>query len=489
MTIAPVSRFTVVQATASLADPHVLSDIRDRRSIIDSLCDALVRRRDDGGFAPWLATGWQVDASARHWRFSLREGVRCHDGGTLDAADAVASIRRALLPELPGELGTQGILRGYLDGASVTALDSRTLAIDLPNPIADLLDLLVDIPLLPERAHGLLPGTVIGSGPYALERVQPGCIELAAFAAHWAGRPPADTLVWLAEADAERRLQSVKAGRADLAVEPPRRFASSPDGGVLAAPGYLGVIFMFNLLAGPCRDHRIRLALTHAVDVDALIADADIAAGAALRLSGPLTPLHAGNDPALAPYAYDPDRARRLLREAGVATGLQVVVDLPARFPDESIRLAQRVADDLAAVGVTAHLRVHEDRPGYAEMIRAKRFGDLCCFDSSPASGWRVIGEKLDARRQGPWWQGYRNEALPALFDEAAATGDDAARALLLRKISRLAHADLPWLFLYAPHSLWALGDAASGWRPSVEGRVRIVGDESSGRLIDSRPG
>lgn len=477
MTIAPVSRFTIVQPTASLADPHVLSDIRDRRSIIDSIYDALVRRQDDGRFGPWLAASWEVDASARHWRFRLRTGVRCHDGGALDAGDAAASIQRAISPELPGELGTQGVLRGYLAGATVRALDANTLAIDTPSPMADLLDLLVDIPVVPERAHSILPGPAAGSGPYSVAFAESGHVELQAFPEHWAGEPPAEEVLWLGEPDPERRLALLRAGRADLAVEPPRSFVSTEDARLLSAPGYLCVIFMFNLFEGPCREVRVRRALTHAVNVDALIADDNIAAGAAVRLSGPLTPLHAGNDPALQPYNYDPECARSLLRAAGYGEGLELDIDLPARFPDESIPLARRIAEDLAAVGVTVRLNVHEDRPGYSEKIRSKRFRDLCCFDSSPASAWRVFCEKLDARRQGPWWQGYHNETVHGLLDQAAATVDTVQRTELLRKISEVAHKDVPWLFLYAPHSRWALGGPASDWQPSPEGRVRIIAD------------
>ena len=483
MTIAPISRLTIVQPTASLSDPHILSDIRDRRSIIDSIYDALIRRREDGSFGPWLAESWGVDASAQHWRFKLRPDVRCHDGGTLDAADASASILRAISPALPGELGTQGVLRGYLAGSTVRAEDPNTLAIDTPTPMADLLDLLVDIPVVPERAHSILPGPAVGSGPYFVAFAETDRIELHAFADHWAGKPPAEELLWLGEPDPDRRLALLKAGQANLAVEPPRTFASTEEVRLLSTPGYLCVIFMFNLFEGPCREVLVRRALAHAVDVDALIADKNIAAGAAVRLSGPLTPRHAGNDPALQPCIYDPESARRLLQVAGYAEGFDLDIDLPSRFPDESIWLAQRIVEYFAAVGVTAHLHVHENRPGYAEKIRSKQFGDLCCFDSSPASAWRVFCEKLDARRQGPWWQGYHNETVHTLLDQATTTVDVEQRTDLQRKISEETYKDMPWLFLYAPHSRWALGHAVSGWRPSPEGRVRVVADVSDPSL------
>lgn len=475
MPIAPTASLTVVQPSVTLADPHVLSDIRDRRSIIDSIYDSLVRRRDDGGFSPWLALDWQVHDGCRHWRFTLREQVHCHDGSLLSAEDVVASLQRALSPELPGELGTQGVLRSYLQGAEIFVADAHTVAIDSPLPVADLLDLLVDIPVVPRHALAGLPSGAIGSGPYQLESVEAGRLTLRAFASHWAGCPPAERLHWLAEPDALHRLQLLSDGQADLVVEPDRRLSASDTPGLLSAPAYLCVIFLFNLQQGPCQDLRVRQALSHAIDLDAIIADQQIAAGAAQPLAGPLAPRHAAAAPALLPYAYDPERARSLLHAAGFADGLTLDIDLPARFPDESIALAQRIAGYFAAVGVQANLHVHHDRPAYAEMIRSKKFGDLCCFDSSPASSWRVFSEKLDERRQGPWWQGYRSAALNQLLDQAASQADAARRARLLQAAYRQVHQDVPWLFLYAPESRWLLGPRAQGWQASPEGRVRII--------------
>jgi peptide/nickel transport system substrate-binding protein len=477
MAIAPATRFTVVQATTPLADPHVLSDIRDRRSIIDAIYDGLVRRRDDGSFSPWLALDWQVEDGCRFWRFNLRPAVRFHDGSLLGSADVLASIERALSPELPGELGTQGVLRSYLQGVRLSAPDALTLEIRCETPLADLLDLLVDIPVVPVHALAGLPSIAIGSGPYCLEQAESRQLVLRAFPEHWAGRPPADQLVWLAEADPLARQRLFEAGQADLVVDPDRTLSGHPQATLLDADGFLCVIFMFNLLSGPCRDVRVRQALQYAIDRDALIADEAIAAGQALPLAGPLTPRHRSTPHDATPYPYDPAKARALLKEAGYAAGLKLKMDLPARFPDESIALSQSLAGYFSAVGVEVQMTVHHDRPAYAEMVRAKQFGDLCCFDSSPASDWRVFCEKLDARRQGPWWQGYESTALNSLLDQARGEDDDAVRFSLLQQAFTLVQQDAPWLFLYAPHSRWLLGPAAAGWTPGAEGRVRVVAD------------
>ncbi len=477
MSIAPSDLLTVVQPTVRLADPHILSDIRDRRSIIDSLYDALVRRDAQGDWIAWLAAAYTMADDCQRWTFTLRPNIRCHDGSTLTAADALASIQRAIAPDLPGELGTQGVLAAYFVGAQFAAV-GQTLTIMTAAPLADLLDLLVDVPIVPAHALAGLPAQAVGSGPYRLVAAHEGQIELAAFAEHWAGTPPAARLRFIAEPDAQRRGGLLLTGGADIVVDLP--VAAGP--AVIAAGGvverrtsYLCVICMANCLAGPCVDPRVRRALNLALDLLALIADPQIMDGRAQPIAGPVTMRHRGADHALAPYRHDPVAARTLLAEAGYADGLALTIDLPARFPDESIILTERIAAMLAQVGVICTLRIHEDRPGYAEMVRAKQIGDLCVFDSSPPSTYRVLCEKLDARRMGPWWQGYHNHALHTRLDQAAATADATARAACFARIVALVHDDAPWLALYAPDNLWGVGPRAQGWQPSDEGRVRVV--------------
>ncbi|WP_437891526.1 ABC transporter substrate-binding protein [Phytobacter sp. V91] len=473
MTLNATSVLTIVQPKVVLADPHILSDIRDRRSIIDAIYDALVRRNDAGEFAPWLATGWTVDNRCRQWRFTLRTDVHFHSGARLNAGDVAASLRRALSPEMPGELGTEGVLRGYLEGVIFTVEDDHHLLIETRQPFADLLDLLVDIPVVQADA---LPERLIGSGPWQPLKQHFDTLIMQAFPQHWAGMPRVQTLIWRAEPDAERRLSMLEKGEADIAVDVPAREAEHTQ--LVKQKSYLCVIFLFNLLQGPMRDVRVRQAINYAVNLTDVINDPEVQNGQAEPLSGPLSPRHPGTPAALTPYPFDPARTRQLLAEAGYAAGLSLDISLPARFPDESIALAQNIARQLGEVGIQVNLSVGQDRPAYAHRVRDKQFGDACCFDSSPASAWRVYVEKLDSRRQGPWWQGYHSDELNAVLDMIAATPDTGQRAKLLEAAFARVHHDAPWLFLYAPDSVWALGEKAAGWQPSVEGRVRIIREQ-----------
>lgn len=476
LALPPTLELTILQPTVSLADPHIASDNKHRLSILAALCEALVCRDERGRYQPALAQSWQTTDEARAWTFRLRPGVRCHNGDILTAADAVASLERAFSPALGGDLGTEGLYQSYFQGATLQAADDQTFHLRLARPMADALDLLVDIPILPQRTLADLPQRLSGSGPYCLVEVQPDSMMMEAFADYWGGPPPVKRLYWQAEPDGERRVKLLLAGQVDLIAQVPMSaqtvLQNSVEAELITAPGSVCTVFMNNLRSGVCADRRVRQALNYALDVPAIIER--IMGGAARPLNGPLTELHFGYDPATPPYPYDPARAKALLAEAGYGEGLDVILDVPVILPDEAIPLAHLMAEQYAQVGIAAHIREFGDRPGYANMVKAKQIDDACCFDSSPLSTYRCLREKFHSGVAGPWWQGYANPAVDALLDRAEATIDEIQRQTLYRQAYGRIRDDAPWIFLYSPSLAWGIGPRARGWQPGIDGLIRL---------------
>jgi peptide/nickel transport system substrate-binding protein len=467
----------VLQPGARLSDPHICSDAKDRLSVLAAIYEPLVHRVAGGGHIAALATTWSVTDDARSWTFELRQGVTFHNGDTLEAEDVVASLARVCDPVMGGELGTQGVYRSYLGGATVEALGRERVRIDTPEPLADLLDILAELPVVPRRALGRLPGEPAGSGPYRVVNTGEGRVELEPHAAYWGGSPQAGRLVFQAETDSAARLAAVLAGAADIAAQVDaasrQRVQSSDVAQILSQPGSTCVILICGALAGACADVRVRQALNHAVDVPALI-DA-LHPDAADANNGPLTPLHLGYDPETPPYRRDSRRARELLAEAGYSHGLALTLDTPTIWPDESLALAELLRGQFGEVGVTLTVRAHADRPAYAEMVRAKQIGDLCVFDSSPLSTFRVLREKLHSGVRGPWWEGYASHEVDRLIDTAQATPNPAKRQAIYRHVYRRIRDDAPWVFLYTPRLFWAVGPRLQAWRPGADGVIRVA--------------
>ena len=475
MTARP-EQFTILQASAELPDPHILSDARDGLNILAALYDPLVRTVGPETFGPALAESWSLAPDARTWTFRLRAGVRFHDGSTLAARDVVASFERARSPAIGGSFGTEGVFGGYVAGATIAAPDERTVRIVTAEPSAALLDLLVSLPIAPHDALDRLPECPIGTGPFRLAEAEPGALSMDAVAAGWHGAPRARRLRWEAEPDPERRAARVLDGSVDIATKLSpagvRRLGGAGAARAVLAPNTTCVIFLCNLFAGVCTDRRVRQALNLALDVPQIIAD--LFDGTAERLHGPLTAQHRAYDPTVVPYPHDPARARQLLAAAGHPEGLALTIDIPTTMPDEARHLARLVTEQYAQVGIRATIREHEDRAAYAYMVRDKRIGDLCLFDSSPPSTYRVLREKCHAGVRGPWWQGYANPEVDRLIDAAAATVDTDARTRLCQRAFRLVRDDAPWVFLYAPPLAWAVGPRLAGWRPGADGLLRF---------------
>jgi len=466
------SVLTVLQSSVSLGDPHIASDSANRLSILFTIYEALVKLDEEGAYQPSLAETWEVAEDARTWTFYLRSGVRFHNGEELRASDVVATLGRVLDPAIGGAFGTQGVYISYLGTAEISALDDLTVRIVTEDPMADLLDLVVSMPINPASELDRLPGEYVGSGPYKVIEGSDTRLVLAAHDEYWGATPEHGEIHWIVEGDREKRVEAVLSGEADVAVgigiEGWRRI--SEEGGALAHEWDSGlcIIFMANALEGPARDRRVRQALNYALDVDEIIAE--IKHGAAKRLNGYLTPHHFGYNPETPAYPHDPDMARRLLTEAGYEDGLTLVFDIPSAMPDEAPALALMMAEQYSRVGITLEIVEHSDRAAYSEMVRAKSINDAAAFDSSPRSTYRVLREKLHSGLRGPWWEGYDNEEVNALIEEAQATVDNAERQAIYRRIYTFVHDDAPWIFLYRPTRYWGVGPTMTNWRPRADG-------------------
>ena len=311
----------------------------------------------------------------------------------LRAEDVVATLGRVLDPSIGGSYGTQGVYLSYLGGSEITAPDVLTVRIRTERPMADLLDLLVAMPISPASELAHLPHRYVGSGPYRIREQNETRVVVERFDDYWGQPARFDEIRWIPELDPDRRVDALLDGRAQVAfrigLEGKERIAGNPD--VIAHESDTGlcIIFMLSSGKGACRDPRVRQALNYAVDVERIIDEVE--GGAAKPLNGYLTPHHFGYNPETPAYPYDPAKARSLLQAAGYGGGLKLVFDIPTAMPDEAPQLAELMAEQLNRVGVSLEIVEHHDRAAYSETVREKRIHDGCCFDSSPASTYRVL--------------------------------------------------------------------------------------------------
>ncbi|KAA2236310.1 ABC transporter substrate-binding protein [Salinarimonas soli] len=467
----------ISQPRVVLDDPHACTDSGDVLAVFGAVFDTLVRREPSGDYGPGLATAWTVSDDARRFTFTLREGVRFHDGEPCDAQAVRFCLERMARPDMGATLGAPGVYAQYLTGMQVETHGAHGLTVTLAEPIADLFDILayghVVSPKAIAGAGDDLARRAVGTGPYRLERYVPGeTIELRAHGSHFDGPPAADRLVWTRGATAAERLDALRRGEADIANGlDPTAVQALPDEPGLAFVAYTAptaIICMLNASRGPGRSAALRRALNLAVDREALIER--VLGGAGVPLHGFVSPAHFGADPGAPPYQKDRREAARLLAEAGFGDGLTLEVYCPTRLPDEAQALVAQIEAQLADLGIRFEVHLEPDRTHYANQVRLKNIHDLCVFDSSPMSVFRVLHEKIDSRVRGSWWEGYANPRVEALLDEARRTVDRARREALFQQCYRLLQEDPPWIYLYCHRRTLGFRGADPAWTMRADG-------------------
>ncbi len=427
---------------ASLA-PHQATDIV-AAEIVASVCETLVRVRP-GSLRPEgvLATTW-ASPDPRVWTFTLREGVRFHDGALLDA-DAVVGNLEHLRREraFPGR---------------AERLGPNVVQIRLERPNAALLSTLSQ-PFFamqsPARLSGPGSDVPVGTGPFRLAARKPGTVELVAFAGHWAGPPRTLNLVFRRFSGEEALAAALAGGEADVssAIGPAGAARLRSEAGVtLDSQTGLNVIYLaVNDERPPLADTRVRRALSRGIDRPGLVRE--VLAGHAEVAHTPLPPTLFGHDTRTRELVLDRESARRLLAAAHLPEGFETTLTVsrsPRPYLLEPLRVAARLRDDLARVGVAVRLR----EVTWTDQVGLTSRGD---FDLA-LLGWQAdtldpndfLTALLDSGSIGTTNRSrYRSAAMDGLLKRARMDAAPGARLALYREAQDLFQKDMPFVPLY----------------------------------------
>jgi peptide/nickel transport system substrate-binding protein len=361
----------------------------------------------------------------------------------------------------------------------VDLLDRHTVRVRTPEPFADLLDILADGYVVPPGAaerHGAdFKSRPVGTGPFTFVEWRPGERLVLERNTHYFMEPPLPQRVeWRLIPESWERIRALRGGHVHIAATIDARDAleASADEAVtiVTARDTTCIVYLFNCFRPPFNDARVRRAVNLAIDKAEIVRS--LLQGAGYILSGFVAPGLLGHDPTVEPYAYDPQAARTLLAEAGYGDGLEITIDTPTSSPLEAVELTAMISDHLARVGVVTHAHIVTDRAEYANRVRTKDIHEICCFDSSPLSTYRVLREKISSRTRGSWWEGYENLEVEDLIEMARHTTDATQRAQIYRRCFGLTHRDPPWLFLYNRQVSHGIRTSIGQWRPRADGCV-----------------
>ncbi len=458
-------------------DPHKTSAYSSFQ-VLENVLDTLVTTDDAGKIVPSLATSWEVSDDGLNYTFHLRDGVKFSNGRALTADDVVYTYTRMLDPDT-------GSGNAYKLGGvdSVTAPDASTVVMTLKEPNASLLshlaiDKTVGIIAKEDVEDGTINTQPHGTGPFMITDFQPGTsLTLERNPYYWQdGLPYLDKVEIRIIPDESVRRTALLSGDVDWVISVPAQSVDQLKGesGVVVdevAAGsyhYIGVNTVRNA-DSPLRLKEVRQAISYAINRD------NIAAAAQFGLATPTQDPIPSSSPwayDYAPYAYNPEKAKQLLADAGYPDGFSMEIMPTSQYP-ESVRAAQVIQSDLAAVGIDVTIRTLE----WAQWLEEEGAGN---YDTYVCS-WNVLVDPDDffyaQHKTGEVFNftGYSNAKVDELLDQGRQTQGFDARYPIYQQINKMIVDDAPYIYLYNPDQINAYRDYVKGFAARSDQAIRFV--------------
>lgn len=271
--------------------------------------------------APALADAEPEPVGPNRWRIPLRAGVTFSDGSAFDAADVVATYAAVRDPRVASEISTSvaPIVAIAADGPDAVTVELNTAADPKPYLLIGILpsEKVEETP----AADWAVNTAPVGTGPYRLDSLRPDQAVLVAREDYWGDPAQVKRLVYTYTPDDNARAQSMVAGAVDGTTLPPRLIASVGGDDIqtvaVQSADWRGVA----LPAGNpfTADVRSRLAMNLGVDREAMVRD--VLVGYGRPASTPVAPAYGDAYNPDAQYAFDLERAKAVLDEAGWRPG------------------------------------------------------------------------------------------------------------------------------------------------------------------------
>jgi peptide/nickel transport system substrate-binding protein len=445
------------KADVDTFDP-TMSTSTSTHNVTINIFDTLVRLADNGrDFAGELAESWRV-VDATTWQFKLRRGVKFHNGEDFTAEAVKFSLESVQSPERNARMRPI-----YTAFKEVRVDDPHTVSIVTHKPYAITLAQLQYLMILPPgyakqvgwEEFGRKP---VGTGAFKLREWQKDVrVVLDANDAYWKGKPKVRTVAFKPIPEDAARIAALQRGEVDIIDAIPYDRIREIEGGqnlrVSQRQGEQIYIGLDVLRVEPFKSREVRQALNYAVDADGIVKN--LLLGYAVRLNGPFFPTTPGYDPNLKPYPYDPERAKRMIAQAGYPNGFEVEFTLSPTLQGiaKGQEVAEAIAGQLARVGVRARLAVHESAAMFSLYSAKKLQMYMFPWKSSPESG-RHLETLLHSKTRGYY---YQNPDADRLLEAYFAALEPKKREELGRELHAFTREDAPWIFLYQQQDLFGV--------------------------------
>ena len=400
--------------------------------VLFNLYEGLVKPDSSGDLQPALASDFQISEDATTYTFTLREGVKFHDGSPVTAEDVKYSIDRCA-----DTTNGDPLVAAYSHIQSVNILDEKTVEVVLDGPDTDFLAYMTNA-VIPASNEN--PDTnPIGTGPYKyVSRSPQENFVVEKFDDYWGTPANIEHVTFKVCANADSIVMDLQGGSIDMfaRVTPAQADQLGDSFQVLEGTMNLVQALYLNNEAEPFNNELVRQALCYAVDPQEIM---DIVSG------GKGTEIGSSMFPAFGKYympelndmyKQDLDKAKELLKEAGYENGFSFTITVPSNY-QQHIDTAQVIVEQLKKIGVTAEINLIEWDSWLSDVYAGRKYeATVVGVDASSLTPSALLSRFVSTASNN--FVNFSNADYDAAYAKALGTIDDEEKTAAFKECETL---------------------------------------------------
>ena len=413
-------------------DPYQLT-AAGTREVLFNIYEGLVKATATGEYVPAVASDSTVSEDGLTYTFTLREGVRFHNGDTVTAEDVKYSF------ETCAETTVDSALAAALSAVQTLSAEGDTVTITLAEPNPDFLSYVGMVYIVPDdyTEQSTAP---VGTGPFQfVSRSVQENLVMEKFADYWGEPAYLDKVTFKIFEDANALMSALSAESVDLAIH-----LTIDQVNTLNAETYKTLEGTMNLVqalylnnaAEPFNNEKVRQAMCYAVNVDEILQLTSEGHGAKLGTS--IYPAFSKyfDESLVDAYPYDVEKAKQLLAEAGYENGFSMTITVPSNYTPH-MNVAQVLVEQLAQVGITATIEPVEWETWLTRVYAGRDFeSTVLGFDAATLSAGALLNRWMSDNENN--MINYNNPEYDAIMKEASVTTDDAKQTELYKQAAKM---------------------------------------------------
>ena len=456
-----------LQGEPTTLDPQFADD-GNMRPVSDNVFDKLLVL--DGKTLqpiPCLAIEWER-VSDITWQFKLRENVKFHNGEPFTAEDAVYSVKRIIDPAFNSQ-----IAGNFSTIKDAKVINSNTVLIITNGPDPILLKRLTFLDIVNKKYIESSPDNIVntkpvGTGPYqVIEWNRGGDIKIEKFNDYWGQKPSIQNVTFRFIQENSTRLAALKAGEINLAVNMlPEYLEQLPS--YKTANSIEFYFLRFNTIRGIMQNKLIRQAVNYAIDKEAIVQALFL--GSAVPARGQLAKeAYFGFNKNLDAYAFNPEKAKELLKEAGYKGEVVQLISERGRWMKDG-EISEAVASMISDVGINVKLTFLSWQQWLDTLFNLEKAPDIM-FSSNGNELFDMDRFYQAIIKTGGPQSAYSNPDIDKKIDVARNEMDPVKRQALYEELAQFVYDDPFGASLINLKSIWGISKNLE-WEPREDGRV-----------------